>query len=117
MFCASVSVTCWQSSDCWRSSRNCWSRSERTASHASTRLGSRTASTKTSATFFMGLLREISQVRVHNQARISLNQKRHVDGRGHADLAGGERFRGGVRAGLVRQGPEILDIVLAVDSP
>src|SRR5271167_182848 len=54
MFWASASVTRWSSSDCWRSSRNCWSRSERTASHASTRLGSRTASTKTSATFFTG---------------------------------------------------------------
>src|SRR5437899_3225626 len=33
--------------------RNCWSRSDRNASHASTRLGTNTAVTNTSATFFM----------------------------------------------------------------
>src|ERR1035441_775301 len=69
MFCAIESVTRWSRSDCWRSSRNCWSRSERTASHASTRLGRMTASTKTSATFFICVLREISQVHAHNQAQ------------------------------------------------
>src|SRR5665213_1247329 len=79
MFCASVSVTRWSKSDCWRSSRNCWSRSERTASHASTRLGSSTATTKTSATFFICFLRAISQVTVHNQAHFDNSSGEHFD--------------------------------------
>src|ERR1035437_6770972 len=118
MFCASASVTCWHRSDCWRSSRNCWSRSERTASHASTRLGSRTAITKTSATFFICLLVEILQLRLHNQAHFeaaSFNQKRNIHRGRHTDLAAGKGVFRSIRSPT--GGGAILDgVVVAVES-
>src|ERR1017187_867035 len=118
MFCASASVTRWHSSDCWRSSRNCWSRSERTASHASTRLGSRTAITKTSATFFICLLVEILQLRLHNQAHFeeaSFNQKRNIHRGGDTDLANGKIVFRNIRSSA--GGSDILDrVVVAVKS-
>src|SRR6267142_1876835 len=49
---ALASAIPWYSRDSWRSTRNCWSRNDRTASHANARLGTITAMTKTRATFF-----------------------------------------------------------------
>src|ERR1035441_7541011 len=93
---ASASVTRWHRSDCWRSSRNCWSRSERTASHASTRLGSRTAITNTSATFFIFFPVGILELHLHNQAhfeKASFDQKRNIHRGRHADLPDGKGVR------------------------